>query len=95
MAAVLAPRAQQEIEFALDALVTLDLPATTEREFVAKMKARYYFESNGDVCVCSVWVNDVHDRQYGGLPYWKAFHFPRSIVRQIEHAIEDHYGKKQ
>ena len=92
MVAVLKAAAQQEAEFDLGACATLAGPMVGEKEFNLRMKAMYFCERHGDVCVTSVWVHDVHDKnEYGGLPYWKAFHFPRAFVRQIEHAIEDHF----
>lgn len=99
MNAVVKPKQEAafEIEFQFDALITVDSLGVDNNENMKglKAKAQVFFDNLGDVCVMAVWIHDVHDHQWGGQPYWKAFHFPRAIVRQIEHLIEDGYKKQE
>lgn len=85
---------QQEIEMDLGAVVTID-SLQSENEFSMPIRARFYCENHGDVRVTSVWVHGLHDNSWAGLPFWKSFHFPRAIVRSIEHAIEDGLRKAE
>jgi hypothetical protein len=88
MSAVLAPKARTafDVHFDMDALITIDDMQIDHKSNPIEMKAVCY-QGEDSICVISIWVKDVHDHAWEGLPYWKCFHFPRAITRVVEDTI--------
>jgi hypothetical protein len=88
MNAVVAPKVQSafDVYLDMDALITIDDMQIDHKSNPIEMRATCY-QGEDSICVMSIWVKDVHDPSYGGLPYWKCFHFPRAITRVVEDTI--------
>jgi hypothetical protein len=95
MSALLAPKSRTafDVLFDLDALITIDDMQIDHKSNPIEMKAMCY-QGEDSICVMSIWVKDVHDHSFGGLPYWKAFHFPRAFTRCVEDTIQKGLSKK-
>jgi hypothetical protein len=57
------------------------------------MRATVFKGRSGPVVIASIWMYDVHDNSFRGLPYWKAFHFPPLFVKQIARMLERGYAE--
>lgn len=83
-----------EVEFQSSLLIEIDELGVDRESEPVRMKA-LVAKGRGPVTVMSLWAYDVHDLTYGGLAYWKAFHFPRHFIRQVERLLDKAYAEQE